>query len=70
MDHPIKIDPDATYTDKALSSALGITDRQLRRWRKTRSMHFPRPFRQGRRPCWLGRVVIAWQERQQQEVMS
>jgi hypothetical protein len=64
-DTPIKLDPDAVYTDKALASALGVSERQLRRWRKTRRMGFPRPFFQGRRPCWFGRVVIAWQERGQ-----
>lgn len=68
---PIRIDPAATYTDAALSAALGISTRQLRTWRKVRRAGrpwFPRPFRQGRRPCWLGSAIVAWQEREQQAV--
>lgn len=62
-----KLDPDATYTQPGLAAALGMTDRQLRRWRKDKRMRFPRPFFQGRMPCWRGHVVIAWQDRQQEQ---
>ena len=65
-----KLDPQATYNDKALAAAVGVTDRQLRRWRKNRRMGFPRPFMRGRTPCWRGSVVIAWEERRQQEAMA
>jgi transposase-like protein len=67
---PVKLDPDATYTDKALASAFGVSDRQLRRWRDNRQMRFPKPFMRGRTPCWKGSVLLAWESRRQQEAMA
>jgi hypothetical protein len=66
----VRIDPDATYTDDRVARIFEISKRQLRTWRKRRSgVRFPRPFFRGRRPCWKGRDLIAWEERLRAEVM-
>jgi transposase len=65
----IKLDPEATYTQTALAEALGVSVHTLIRWRKRLrgGRRFPRPFFQGRMPCWRGRTIVGWQDRMQAE---
>lgn len=66
----IRIDPAVTYGRERLAEVLGVSVRQLDRWRNGRRGTFPRPFYIGREPYWRGQVIVNWMENRQREAAA
>jgi predicted DNA-binding transcriptional regulator AlpA len=67
-DDAVKLDPDATYFKATLAKLFDVSERCIEKW--VARGRFPRPFKLGARDAWIGRTIIAWQDRQQAKALE